>query len=93
MPVWIEGDDIPTRRDFDAILAEVQAETPDYPDMWAEIARYAAPYTAGDRAYRLNLKHSPDGWTFRSVTDPDTGEGIVYAKWKGTDRDVVDSQD
>lgn len=90
---WMESDDMPERTDFSVVLAEVEAAQPEYPGMWAEVRRYAKPTTAYDRAAKLKAKWP--NFSFRTATDPDTGEGILWAQYTGgdDDRDILDADD
>ena len=89
---WEDGEDISHRADYASIMAEIEAEQADHPGMWGEVRRFPSPNTAGDRANRLKQKYAPH-FEVRSTKDRATGEGVVWARYVGGDRDFYDSQD
>lgn len=84
MTKWVAPSDLPAgRTDFAQVLAEVEAAQPEHPGMWAEIRRYTKAVTAYDRRHTLVSDGRWDRFEFRVITDPDTKEGVLWARYTG----------
>lgn len=69
------------RGKYPAMLAEIKAQQPLHPGQWALLVEFRTPNSAKDTAYRLRGNHP--GFQFRSGKNPETGTGMVYARYTG----------